>query len=129
MKLLTCLLLMVSLATVESLAQSKTPESVIRMQTLLRQASDTANIQLPEKQYAVQINQWIIPLDETTLMDWKKQDGVYAVQFFLQKGTAITSQHDPSFRRAYGEVKLSSKQACQEFIRLFDGLRVERKRS
>ncbi|WP_420153541.1 hypothetical protein [Siphonobacter sp.] len=127
MKLLTCLLLMVSLATVESLAQSKTPESVIRMQTLLRQASDTANIQLPEKQYAVQINQWIIPLDETTLMDWKKQDGVYAVQFFLQKGTAITSQYDPSFRRAYGEVKLSSKQACQEFIRLFDGLRVERK--
>ncbi|MDR6193470.1 hypothetical protein [Siphonobacter sp. SORGH_AS_0500] len=129
MKFITCILLMMSLATVEGLAQSHPTASVVRMQTLLQQTSDTAKVYVPEKQYAVQINQWIIPLDETTLMDWKKQDGAYAVQFFLQKGTAITMEQDPGFRRAYGEVKLASKQACQEFIRLFDRLRVERKRS
>lgn len=121
----TTLIMALCLLSSSGFAQRSANDNVARLQTLLKAVSDTSMVRLLENQHVLQINQRLIPLAETTLVDWEKVDGGYAVQFFLQKGTAIIDVTNPKVRRAYWAVKLPSKQSCQTFVALFDRLKAE----
>ncbi|GAB4030707.1 hypothetical protein GCM10028809_24510 [Spirosoma gilvum] len=109
------------------MAQERIHATVADLQMLLQQTCSTASTTVIKplvKEYAIQINNHVFPLMETTHLNWSKSGkDTYEVEFFLQKGTAVTSITDPGFRRAYWKISLSSKQACQKFIELFDSLR------
>ncbi|MBN8824836.1 MULTISPECIES: hypothetical protein [unclassified Spirosoma] len=132
MKKIIFALVIISLGTGPCIAQERIDATLATMQMLLQQTSLPASatvIKPLAKAYAIQINNHVFPLQETTHLDWSKSGkGAYQVEFFLQKGTAITDATDPGFRRAYWKIPLSSKQACQKFIALFDSLRTEMRR-
>ena len=114
----------------QGFCQSRVTDDVARLQALLVQASAKATpVQVLEKEAAVQINEYVFPLAPTTLVRCEKEHGKYAVKFFLQNGTAITRVDDPAFRRAFWAIELPSKQACREFITLFDQLRTDVRKS
>lgn len=129
MKKIIFTLFVVFLGAGSCLAQERIHTTVADLQTLLQQTSlspSTTVIKPLTKTYAVQINNHIFPLLETTHLNWSKSGkDTYQVEFFLQKGTAITDATDPDFRRAYWKIPMASKQACQKFIALFDSLRAE----
>lgn len=114
----------------QGFGQSRVQDDVARLQALLMQASGKPTpVQVLEKEAAVQISEYVFPLAETTLVRYEKERGTYAVKFFLQNGTAITRVGDSSFRRAFWSIELPSKQACQEFVALFDQLRTDLRKS
>jgi len=114
----------------QGFCQSRVNDNAARLQALLVQASAKATlVQVLDKEAAVQINESVFPLAETTLLRCEKQHGKYVVQFFLQNGTAITRVDDPAFRRAFWAIELPSKQACREFITVFDQLRTDVRKS
>lgn len=114
----------------QGFGQSRVTDDVTRMQALLVQASAKATpVQVLKKEIALQINEYVFPLAETTLVRYEKEHGKYAVKFFLQNGTAITRVDDPTFRRAFWAIELPTKQACQEFIALFGQLRTDLRKS
>lgn len=114
----------------QGFCQSRVNDDAARLQALLVQASaKEMPVQVLEKEAAVQINEYVFPLAETTLVRYEKEHGKYAVKFFLQNGTAITRADDPTFRRAFWAIELPSRQACQEFIALFDQLRTNLRKS
>lgn len=109
------------------MAQQAADADVSALQTLLQQASgSTASVSvkpLPAT-YALQLENNVVPLAETTHLAWRKdRKNSFLVEFFLQQGTAVTDVTNPAFRRAYWKIDFPSKQACQEFIKRFDNLR------
>ncbi|UFH57687.1 hypothetical protein [Spirosoma sp. KNUC1025] len=130
MKRIVFTLFMLSLLTRQGFSQSSKSEIGTRLQTLLEQASPnkSVGVHVLEKESSLQISDHVIPLAETTFIRCEKQNGKYAVKFFLQAGTAITRTEDPTFRRAYWSLDLATKQSCQEFMALFNQLRTEVKK-
>lgn len=131
MKRIIFTLFVLSLLPNQSFSQPGSSDKAARLQTLLELASprQSVPVRVLVKESSIQINEHVFPLAETTLVRCERQDGKYAVKFFLQAGTAITRIDDPTFRRAYWAFPLGSKQACQEFITIFDRLRTDVKKS
>ena len=131
MKFAALTLFLFTLLPGRGVPQSTANGSLAQLQRLLQQTTPNPTTQVGtlDRQYAVQIDDHVFPLAETTQVRWEKQAGKHQVEFFLQQGTAVTSVNDPTFRRAYWSIGLSSKRACREFIHLFGRLRIELQKS
>ncbi|MGG7664094.1 hypothetical protein [Dyadobacter sp. BHUBP1] len=109
--------------------QSKAPKEVTDLQALLAQANPDKHpaVQLMAGNQVLQIDEYLIPLAETTLVRCEKDGGKYQVKFFLQNGTAVTKTSDPAFRHAYWAIELRDKKACEQFVALFEKMIDRRK--
>lgn len=126
-KLLTSLLV-ICLIAFQGLAQCGTDVYVSNLQTLMKAEHPQAApvVKWLDKERTLQIGNELYPVGATTVLKWRedKEKG-YSVEFFMQKGTAITQVDNPTFRRAWWTLSFSSKTSCREFVKLFEGLKKE----
>ena len=67
----------------------------------------------------LEIGDHLIPLSDNTHLSVSKEQ----VNFMLQKGTAVTSKTDPSYRRAFYSIEFKSKKAAKRFLMLLEQLK------
>lgn len=65
------------------------------------------------------VDEYLIPVAESTNVTVGKEKGTYFVWFALQNGTAVTSTKDPQWRRASFQLTFKSKQGAQNFAKAF----------
>ncbi len=81
---------------------------------------DAEEISLHTSPSILQVDQYLIPVAETTQAAIKKENGTYSVWFALQKGTAVTSTKDPHWRRASFQLTFISKRSARSFVKAFE---------
>lgn len=75
----------------------------------------------------LQINDYLLPVkkDVQLVSDTKKEKDkpLALVRFYYQKGLAVTSVKDKTYRKAYFELNFANEKDAGEFIRLFNQLK------
>ena len=96
--------------------------SLSNIRSLLNEKSTAEKLKIEwlTNKRTLQINNHVFPVGENTHL---KLGANNSVEFFLQKGTAITDVNDTTFRRASWQIKFASKTACKQFIKDFNCLK------
>jgi hypothetical protein len=105
-----------------SFAQSGIDADISNLQTLFKKENKEETVKWLPKQKAVQIGNYIYPIAKTTHLGLGSDD---KVEFFMQKGTAITDLRDAKWRRAYWSISFSNRKSCKEFIKLMESLKID----
>ena len=76
----------------------------------------------------LEIGDHLIPVSNNTLLSFSKGKGknLGIVNFMLQKGTAVTSKTDPTYRRASYSIEFRSGKAAKRFLALLEQLKKPR---
>ncbi len=82
--------------------------------------NETKEVSYHNSPAVLQVDHYLIPISPDTHVKLKKEKKNYSVWFALQNGTAVTSTIDAQWRRASFELTFTSKQAANNFIRLFE---------
>ena len=67
----------------------------------------------------LQIGDYLFPCSTNSSVKLKQEKGAYQVEFFLQKNTAIRSNRDASYRRAWYALPFKSRKLANDFIAAF----------
>jgi hypothetical protein len=96
--------------------------SISNIRSLLNEQRTGEEIEVEwlKNQHALKINNHVFPVSDNTHTKLRSDN---KVEFFLQKGTAITDVRDTTFRRAYWQITFASKNASKQFVKYFDCLK------
>jgi hypothetical protein len=109
-----------------SFAQHNLNAHISNLQTFFKNENREETIKWLPKQQAVQIGNYVYPIAETTHVKIGDND---KVEFFMQKGTAITDIRDTKWRRAYWAITFSNRQSCKEFVKLIESFKIDIERN
>lgn len=117
MKKLIALLFITSISSGIFAQQNKFNELV---QVTKQGLKETKEVSYHNSPAVLQVDHYLIPISPNTHVKLRKEKKNYLVWFALQNGTAVTSTIDAQWRRASFELTFTSKQAANNFIRLFE---------
>jgi hypothetical protein len=129
MKKLIFTIYLANLVCFSAVAQYGLDADISNLQTLFKKENKKESVKWLPKQKSVQIGNYIYPIAEATHVKLGNgEDEGNLVEFFMQRGTAITDIRDVKWRRAYWSITFSDKKACKEFIQLIESLKIDSER-
>lgn len=115
-------MLLISIAHVSICAQCDMQITAQKMTDLMLPGDADKQVfiaNLRDGKPVIQCNEFIIPVTKCVILKAEMNNTKFFVVFYFQKGVAVTSTKDNSWRRAHYELPFPNKKSAKKFIALY----------